>query len=53
MAKLILKGTRQQTLEDTYNNLQHVKHNWKTGKQDNEKRPLKLKLYNKRIKNNI
>ncbi len=45
MAKLVLNGTRQQTLEDTYNNLQQIKHNWKTGKQDNEKRQLKNKNY--------
>ncbi len=30
MAKLVWKGTRQ-TLENTYNNSQQIKHNWKTG----------------------
>ena len=45
MKKLVLKGTRQQTLEDAYNNLQQIEHNFKTGKQGNEKRPLKNKNY--------
>ena len=45
MAQLVLKGTRQQTLEDAFNNLQHIQHNWKTGKQGNEKRPLRNKNY--------
>jgi hypothetical protein len=34
---MVLSGTRQQRLEDTYNNLQQIDHNWKTGKQSNEK----------------
>ena len=45
MKKLVLKGTRQQTLQDAYNNLQQIKHNFKTGQQGNEKRPLKNKNY--------
>ena len=45
MAKLVLKGTRKQTLEDAYNNLQQIKYNWRTGKQGDEKRPLKNKNY--------
>ena len=44
MAKLVLKGTRKQTLEDAFNNLQQIKYNWKTGKQSNEK-ALKNKNY--------
>ncbi len=39
MAKLVLKGTRQQMLEDAYKNLQQIEHNFKTGKPGNEKRP--------------
>ncbi len=50
MAKLVLKGTRQQTLQDAYNNLQQIEHNFKTGQQGNEKRQ-KIKLHNQRIKN--
>ena len=45
MKKLVLKGTRKQTLEDAFNNLQQIKYNWKTGKQGDEKRPLKNKNY--------
>ena len=45
MKKLVLKGTRQQTLQDAYNNLQQIEHNFKTGQQGNEKRPLKNKNY--------
>ena len=45
IARMVLSGTRQQTLEDTYNNLQQIEHNWKIGKQGNEKRPLKNKNY--------
>ena len=45
MAKLVLKGTRKQTLEDAFNNLQKIKYNWRTGKQGDEKRPLKNKNY--------
>ena len=41
MAKLVLKGTRQQTLQDAYNNLQQIDHKFKTGQQGNEKRTLK------------
>jgi hypothetical protein len=44
MAKLVLKGTRKQTLEDAYNNLQQIKHIWKTGKPDSDKRSLKNKI---------
>ncbi len=45
MKKLVLKGTRKRTLEDKFNNLQQIKYNWKTGKQGDEKRPLKNKNY--------
>jgi hypothetical protein len=44
MAKLVLSRTRHQTLEDAYNNLQQIEHNFKTGKHGNEKRPLKIKI---------
>jgi hypothetical protein len=40
MKKLVLQG-RQQTLQDAYNNLHQIEHNFKTGKQGNEKRPSK------------
>jgi hypothetical protein len=39
MIKLVLKGTRKQTLEDAFNNLQQIQHIWKTGKPDKNKRP--------------
>ena len=41
MAKLVLSRTRQQTLEDAYNNLQQIEHNFKTGKHGNEKPTIK------------
>ena len=48
MKKLVLKGTRvtrQQTLvQDAYNNLQQIEHNFKPRKHGNEKRPLKNKI---------
>jgi hypothetical protein len=45
VAQSVLKGTRQQTLEDAFNNLEQMKYNWKAGKQGDEKRPLKIKNY--------
>ena len=42
MAKLVLSRTRQETLQNAYNNLQQIEHNFKTGQQGNEKRPLKI-----------
>ncbi len=45
MARLVLKGSRQQTFEDACNNLQQIEHNWKIGKQGNEKQPFKNKNY--------
>ena len=52
MAKLVLSRTRQQTLENAYNNLQQIEHNFKNNKTSvycdavdlivyyNDKRPL-------------
>ena len=45
MAKLVYSRTRQETLQNAYNNLQQIEHNFKTGKHGNEKRPLKNKNY--------
>jgi len=45
MAKLVLSRTRQETLQNAYNNLQQIEHNFKTGKHGNENRPFKNKNY--------
>ena len=45
IAKLVYSRTRQETLQNAYNNLQQIEHNFKTGKHGNEKRPLKNKNY--------
>ena len=45
MAKLVLSRTRQETLQNAFNNLQQIEHNFKTGKHGNENRPFKNKNY--------